>query len=516
MTLNTSIVRSNTDNKLFLLVFIITLIVFVFTSDGHRYTFDEDITQKQSMRIATMKPDPSYVQGESRLLFEYPTYFPNNPRPVCLNAILCSTASIGSSLTQVPFILINQIFHIIIYDIIWTSEDFNDPHYVWWRNSIEPDFTFLDLFYGPLFSALSIGIFFLICRSFDFSRKNSILLSLLYGLATTAWAYSQTSLNAVPMTFFVLLGFLFFKKFQKSQSNIDLIFCGSSLGFAFLIRNDTVFFIGILFLLLIYDLWKQKEKMKKFSSYLIPTVSSYIIYQMINFVRIGSSSINVGETPTYYPTPFYVGAFGLLLSPGVGLLIFAPILFTMFLSFPDFYIKNKKYCIVFLAVITSFLIFYGTLEFWHGLNAWGARYLLPIVPFMLLPLGESIVKRKNKIFKISLIILAALGLFFNLVYLVQDVSWFVWGSMSSDNETGLYALGKYTKGLLWTHPLVIWTFEYSQLTHSIMWAFERLQPDIFLLKVLGAQGFTLLFVALLALPVYVTLRLRDKQITSKQ
>jgi len=501
--------KLNVDKKLFLLIFVITFTVFVFTSDGHRYTFDEDVAQQQSLRIATLEPDPRYIHGESRIFFEYPELFPEwlPQRAICKNAILCTYADIGHSITQVPFILINQNFHIITKDIKWTSDDFNNPHYVWWRNSIDPDFTFLELFYGPVFAALSVGTFFLLCRTFDFTRKNSIVLALLFAFSTTLWAYSQTSLNSVPATFFILLGFLFYRKFQKNQSHTNLIICGTSLGFAFLIRNDSVLFIIPLFFILLNNLRMEKEKIKKFFYFVIPPFMSYGIFHLISYARIGSSTsgftgiISGSETSGI---PLHLNIFGMLFSPGVGLLIFAPILFTIFLAFPDFYKKNKFECVLFLSFLALLLIVYGNSESWHGLNAWGERYLLPIIPFLLLPLGASLVKRKSKIFKISIIILGVLGAFFNLVYLVQDVSWFIWGVMGE--HRGLYELGRLTTSL-WIHPLVLWTFDYSQLTHSIMWAFGSLQPDIFLLKMWGLKIFVLILITILAIPTYLLIRL---------
>ena len=101
--------KNSSSLRLPLIVFSLFFIIFLFTSDGHRFTFDEDVTSQQSKRIATWSPDPSYVQGESRYFFEYPWLFsPDNPdqkqRSICLNAILCSHGTIIHSLTQVPFI----------------------------------------------------------------------------------------------------------------------------------------------------------------------------------------------------------------------------------------------------------------------------------------------------------------------------------------------------------------------------------------------------------------------------
>ena len=253
-------IKFGQEKSLFLLLFLFSFTAFFLTSDGHRYTIDEDVTQQQSMWIATMTPDPRFVLGESRLLFQYPEYFPNNSRPICDIGILCSQVPIGAALTQVPFILLNQNFDFIHDDTVeFTTEDFPDTHYVYWRNSLDSDYTFLELFYGPTFAALSVGLFFLISRTYSFSIKTSTMLSLLFGFSTYIWAYSQTSLNIVPVTFFILLGFYFFRKFLLSASPINLIFSGIALGFGFLVRNDAILYIIPLFGFLIFNLIKNSK-----------------------------------------------------------------------------------------------------------------------------------------------------------------------------------------------------------------------------------------------------------------
>lgn len=496
----------NVDFKLFLLISMIVFTIFVFTSNAHRYGIDEDEAQQLTIHIITQKPDPGYIQGQSKMEFNYPSMSPWATGPPCQNGVLCYPAYIGHSVTEVPFVFINHSFHIITQNtVIWTGNDFDDPHYVYWRNSLDPDFTFLQLFYAPFFSALSVGIFFLICRTFDFSQKNSLILALLYGLTSTIWAYSNTSLNGVPLTFFVLLGYLFFRKFQKNQFAINLIICGTSLGFGFLIRPDAILFIIPLFVFLLYNLTKENGKLKKFFAFIIPLVSSYLIYKIIDFMRYGHQTTNgisstASDATSLLPIPNPVGIFGLLLSPGVGLLIFAPILLTIFFSFPDFYKRNKGECVLFLSFVMIFLVIYGAGTFWHGLIAWGARYLLPIVPFMLLPLGASLEARKKMIFKVLLPILGGIGVFFNVIYVIQDVSWFVWTYPGS--HTGLFGLAS-PSDPIYISPATLWTFQYSQLTQSIITAFTHLQPDIFLLKLFGPLVYGLTIVVILSTLIYL-------------
>jgi len=505
-----------TDRKFFLLLFVITFTVFVFTSDGHRYTIDEFYAHEQTFRIVTQEPDPLYVQDQSRMLFQLPEMFPWESGPFCQNAILCYPVYIGHSITQVPFVFLNHNFNLITKDtVVLTADDFDEPHYIFWRNSQEPDFTFLELFYGPLFSSLIVAVFYLICRTFDFNQKTSITLALFLGFTTPVWAYSQTSLNGIPETFFILLGFFYFRKFQKTNHRLYyLIFSGSSIGFAFLVRPDAILFIIPLVLFLLYLLRQQSEKIKKSLAFIVPISLSYVIYLTVNFIRLGvsplssvTSNVSTLVSDEGYPAPLHEGVFGLLLSPGIGLLIFAPILFTIFFSFPDFFSKHKKECLLFLSFIAIFLISFGKEDPWHGLIAWAARYIFPVIPFLLLPLGVSIQKRKNRFFIFSLIILAGLGVFFNIIYLIQDVSWFVWTFPGS--HTGLFGLST-PEIPLYIHPVTIWTFEYSQLTWSIKEAFVHLQPDIYLLHLMGSVVFTLSFLIVIAILGYLLVRCLKK------
>ena len=244
-----------------------------------------------------------------------------------------------------------------------------------------------------------------------------------------------------------------------------------------------------------------------------------MIFSYFIHVQIGLVKGLVYHDAVSFPTSFlkqvslmYLNMFGMLFSPGVGLLIFSPILFTIFLSYFDFFKKNKIECLLFVSFLVGFLGFYGlSSETWHGLNGWSERYLTSVVPFLLLPLGFSIQKRLNKKFYSILIGLGSFGFIFNIFYLVTDVSWFIWGVMGSGR--GLYELG-HIASALWVHPLVIWTFDYSQLTHTVKYAFEYLHPDIFWLKAWGLHFYSIFSIILISSFTYCLIYLNKKSITN--
>tara|TARA_B110000438_G_scaffold182077_1_gene174025 strand:+ start:1291 stop:2862 length:1572 start_codon:yes stop_codon:yes gene_type:complete len=512
----------NTEKKIALTIFCIFFVLYVFTNDGHRHTIDEELTLRQATWLTTLTPHPDFKLGESREMFDFPELFSYpggeekmNSNPLCKIGLLCSPTSIGHSIVEVPFLFLNEHLNIISEDDIWSTNDFDDQHYVWWRNSIPSNHVFLELFYGPLFSAISVSLFFFVSRSFNITLRNSIIVTLLFGLSTITWAYSQTSLNSVSMITFILLGFLFFRKYQKENSSLYLIISGFSLGFGFIIRLDSFIILTPIFFFLIgFLIYKNflkrdlVDSIKKISSFSIPLFLSYGFFQFISYIRFENTASYSGFTtiissPDIF-TPLPISLFGLLFSPGIGLFIFSPILFLVIVSFSDLFKKNKQDFILLLGIILSFLVFYSQfVVYWHGLSGWSARYLLPIIPFLLIPLGITLGRKLTKGPILVICFLGALGIFVNLVYLVQDTNWFVWGLMGNSDH-GLYSLHG---GPLRIHPLTIWSFEFSQLTHSIFMAFVHLQLDIYLLKVLGTSIYCVILVGLLGMLSYNLIRL---------
>jgi len=404
----------------------------------------------------------------------------------CKDPIICSNVPLVYSMSLIPFIQLEQNLN-ILPDEDLTLDDFDDNHYVWWRNTLSNEETFTFLFYGPVITAISTAILFAICRTYNFSIKIAITVAFLYGFTTMAWAYSSTALSVTLVSMTVLLSFYFYRKFVKNQNFFSLIFCGFSLGASVLVRYDSFIIVVIILVFLIGTILKNKSKLKNLTCLLIPLFFCAIIFMGINYIQFGTfleygfkseSGSLVGNT-----SPIHAGVFGLLFSPGAGLFIFSPILFTIFVSFFDFYKKDKSSFLIFSAYLVSMLVFFGNLETWHGFVSWGPRYLLPVIPFLLIPLAASIEKRNSIGFRFLVIVLGAIGAFFSLIWLIQDVSWFTWGVMGGDS--GLYSLGMAGIHNFSLNPLVFWTFEYSQLVQSINLAFNHLQVDLFLFKLLG-------------------------------
>jgi hypothetical protein len=110
------------------------------------------------------------------------------------------------------------------------------------------------------------------------------------------------------------------------------------------------------------------------------------------------------------------------------------------------------------------------------------------------------------------IILGSLGFLINLAYISQDVNWFIWGQAGHD--LGLYSLGN-DQTTLYLNNAVIWTFQYSQLTNSVITFFTGFYPDIFLLKLMGSGIFASTIFSLLLGQGYLLYRILNHYKRSK-
>ena len=156
MSRTNNIIQKN--HKVFLLVLAITFSILIFTSSAHRFTSDDYLAYSQAERIVNQTPIENFVLGETRPGLQGSSEIQWD-FPACKDPIICSNVPLVYSLSLIPFIQLEQNLN-ILPENDYTSTDFDDNHYVWWRNTSSTEETFTFLFYGPLITAISTAILF--------------------------------------------------------------------------------------------------------------------------------------------------------------------------------------------------------------------------------------------------------------------------------------------------------------------------------------------------------------------
>jgi hypothetical protein len=311
---------------------------------------------------------------------------------------------LGQSLVNIPFYLGGLAWASV------TGADANQlAHFcVSLLNQIITPITTLVLFLGArrrfgLEVALAlVGTFLLATPAVPYARlafAEPLSSLLVFGALMLLWATgsSQADANAGAT--------------QPSRGAI--IGCGLCLGMAVLVKPANAIYVPLTMLYLVYALTRRGEAEAPskplprnllsmdsltrvgggLALMVVAMLPSIIVTALFNAMRYGSPLVT-GYENEGFTTPLLVGLYGLLFSPGKGIIYFAPPV--MLAPIGLFYMWRKgssqaraeALWIGAQAVIV--FIFYALWSSWAGNWAWGPRFLVPFVPFMLWSLGPLV------------------------------------------------------------------------------------------------------------------------------
>lgn len=255
---------------------------------------------------------------------------------------------------------------------------------------------------NPLFSVATVSLVFLFTLYLGYSRRSSVLVSILYGFGTLALYYAKDSGDHALETFFILLSFFGMHRFLVSGRTGYVLVSGASFGMAFLTRGNSILIVPPLLLMLLLSRVERNDAPKvsgliaggivPFCCAMIPFVFLFFWY---NNYRFGSPfesgyalMANRLGIDFFSGTPLFTGLAGLLASPGKGLFYYSPVTVLFFFSIRSFWKNHPAIASGFACAIMMFLLFYARNIYWHGDWAWGPRYLLALTPFFVMPIAE--------------------------------------------------------------------------------------------------------------------------------
>ncbi len=262
---------------------------------------------------------------------------------------------------------------------------------------------------NQLLTPLVCLLIFLLGKELKYSLKTSVLLSFIYGLGTMAFVHSKYMFPEPLTSIAFLSSLLFLFKYRKSKRNLFLFIAGSFTGFTLIIRPDSFIFMFCMLIALAMLFYQDKKQGQSFSLLikqaillLIPLVFFFILFSYYNYLRFGNiletgyTMGKEGEAATLsYASRFLnigktiEGLLGMWLIPCRSIFFISPILILFLFSIKDFWRKYRFEARVMGAVFVLYTLLYsnrGPTGF-PGSAAWGVRYMLPMVSFMIIPIG---------------------------------------------------------------------------------------------------------------------------------
>ncbi|NWG75147.1 MAG: hypothetical protein HXY24_11155 [Rubrivivax sp.] len=260
---------------------------------------------------------------------------------------------------------------------------------------------------NAIVTALTASLLFIWLIDLGFAPFVAVLTTLGYGLGTIAWVYARMFWESSLLAFFFLAAvwaaYRATHLAHPQQRWRWLLLCGLAVAVSLTLRFEAVLALGLIGLYLAVERRGNEEQGSKnihtshLTLYLAPSLLIGLGLLYFNYIRYGSF-IETGYTQEILFREPWVGAYGLLFSPGRGLFIYSPLLLLLFFGLrPAWQRLSRLYFWLIAALCLGYWLFYGSWFAWGGAWGWGPRFLLPILPLLMMFVAEPIARASEEV-----------------------------------------------------------------------------------------------------------------------
>jgi hypothetical protein len=260
--------------------------------------------------------------------------------------------------------------------------------------------------------------------SMYFTRRTSAFVAFAYAFSTISWPFATYFFESdVSAMLDVLAVYLAIRMARSGSSGIaDTIPCGAALGVALTVDYINGILVPIVSVFLLYAFRRRLAGFAKgFTGFLVASAAGVVMLALYNQTAFGDPFVTTEQA--YQNTSSLLGSFsypllsGLyldLFSPLRGVFVYCPILILGALGF-NFILRRRETAsegLLLAACFVGMLLPYSVWSNAIGGEAFGQRFLIPAIPFLLLPSGFLIEARERAVAAIAYL-LYGVGVLFN-------------------------------------------------------------------------------------------------------
>lgn len=241
-------------------------------------------------------------------------------------------------------------------------------------------------FLNYMIHALCAFILFKIALLIGAVKKQAYLVSIFFGLTSYSFVFAQSTYEHHFEMFFILLSVYF--SLKKDTNHAGLL-SGLMLSLGLVFRTTSILAVPAILLLQ----KNNNERLKVLMSLTIGVVFVllYNYYRFGNPLETGYSlawSLAYSDKFDFWSFSGFPDAFfGFLFSPGKGLIFFSTTIVIALFGIKTFWKKQRLIFYAILLISAAYLIIFSLNFAWHGsIWSYGPRYILPIIPFLYLPI----------------------------------------------------------------------------------------------------------------------------------
>jgi hypothetical protein len=284
------------------------------------------------------------------------------------------------------------------------------------------DAMLLSEFFVALCNAIAAYLVFKLA-SLYFTEKTSVFVAFAYAFSTISWPFTTFFFESdVSAMFDVLAVYLAIRMARgRSSSLASAVLCGAALGVALTVDYINAVLVPIVALFLLYTFWKDFAGFaKRFTGLLVTSALGVVSLALYNKAAFGSPFVTTEQAYLHtssvfgsFSYPILEGLYLDLFSPLRGVFVYSPVLIIGAVGF--YYMLGRREVkvegILLAACFVGILLPYSMWYDVAGGEGFGQRFLIPVIPFLLLPSGFIIEGKRRDLATLGYI-LYGVGVFF--------------------------------------------------------------------------------------------------------
>ena len=253
-----------------------------------------------------------------------------------------------------------------------------------------------------VFISAGIGwVLYRLARRLRYDVKVSAAIALMSATATMLHVYARQDFGDPLATLALLGSALLARRWADTGARRDLVLSGVCLGASLFTKYQMAIYCPVLWLYLVLLRRERGERDERGFAGLardtmtlaLPVVLFGLGDLGVNWLKFGSffsTGYEQESSPWAGLTHMLTGLHGFLLSPGKSVFLYNPLLLLWPFALAPFHRERRSESLLALTALGATLLFFSPLYWWHGDWAWGPRYLLPAIPFMVLQLAPLV------------------------------------------------------------------------------------------------------------------------------
>lgn len=245
----------------------------------------------------------------------------------------------------------------------------------------------LTCFATAFYSALAVALLWLVCSEIGVPPRRALLVTLALALGTVVFSYATVFFSEGVQTAFLLASLLALLRGRMTLA-------GLALGAAVLCKAPTIVLAPGFAALAYFGRYGQAPSLRRVLALAWPVAlacafhlgwNTWRFESPLDFGYDWSETMPEGVKARGFSATYWRGLVGLTISPGKGLLFFAPPVLLGLAGLKGLYAQERSLALGVGLMAMASILFWPNFLGWDGGYCIGPRQVVPLIPFLVLP-----------------------------------------------------------------------------------------------------------------------------------